>query len=87
MRARLTFVDKVQWNYGSFLAWGANVQGVPTRGGWTLVFKPIVSLNELCFEGEVEWLAEPKQLGFVSGVKFQYLNHSTRSPFAVGEIL
>lgn len=51
------------------------------------MFKPDISLNELCFEGTVEWAIESMQLGLVFGIKFQYINQATGTPFAVSEIL
>lgn len=86
MRARLTFDKTVTWNYKTFLAWTANVQGVPARAMWTLVFRPDIALNDLCFEGNVEWLADPKDQGLVSGAKFQYVT-PTGEVFARGEVL
>lgn len=87
MRARLTFTDKIMWNYKSFIGWNAVVQGCPERANWTLCFKPDIALTDKCYEGVVEWLAEPKELKLISGTKFQYINPATGEPFALGEVL
>lgn len=86
-RARLTFYEKVVWTHKTFIAGPASVQGVPERTNWTLGFMPDISLNELCFEGKVVWLVEPKEDGLKTGVKFYFLNLTTGKPFAIGEIL
>lgn len=35
-RARLTFADKVHWNFGLAFGLAANAQGVPTHNGWDI---------------------------------------------------
>jgi len=87
MRARLTFTDKVVWNYKTFMAWEGFVQGCPERSGWTLIFRPDIALTDKCFEGTVMWDREPKNEKLISGTKFQYLMPSNGQAFALGEIL
>ena len=88
MRARLTFLDKVRFNFGGgAIVWSANVQGCTDRSNWSLGFRSDIQLTDLVFEGEVKWLTEPHQHGLVTGAKFQYVNPENGSAFALGVVL
>lgn len=87
MRARLTFLGKVEWSHGNYMAWNAHVQGCPERAGHTLVFKPEFALYEGSFQGTLEWLSEPKGQGLESGTKFSYIIPLTNQVVAKGEVL
>lgn len=44
------------------------------RDNWTLIFTATKQISSTVFEGDLRWLAEPREQDFGPGVKFQMLS-------------
>lgn len=76
MKARLRFTRKAFFNYppDKLVAPGKLIGRAEDREAWTLVFTAIKQLNALVYEGDLQWLVEPKEHDFGRGVRFQFIS-------------
>lgn len=76
MRARLRFTRKAFFNYppDRLVAPGKLIGRAEGREAWTMVFTVTKQLSALVYEGDLQWLVEPREHDFGRGIRFQFIS-------------
>lgn len=76
MKARLRFTRKAFFNYppDRLVAPGKLIGRAEGREAWTMVFTVTKQLSALVYEGDLQWLVEPREQDFGRGTRFQFIS-------------
>lgn len=76
MKARLRFTRKAFFNYppDRLVAPGKLIGRAEGREAWTMVFTVTKQLSALVYEGDLQWLVEPREHDFGRGIRFQFIS-------------
>lgn len=76
MKARLRFTRKAFFNDppDRLVAPGKLIGRAEGREAWTMVFTATKQLSALVYEGDLQWLIEPREHDFGRGIRFQFIS-------------
>ncbi len=97
MKAKIRFVTQPTFNYppNRLMVPGILIGRATERRMWTMTFTVTQQVSTLVYVGELQWLANPIEQDFGSGVKFHLISNpklyvdgpSPMGVLAMGELL